>query len=331
MTPVAGLPGVVVLAAHRPRPELLRAQLESIRDQTRRDWRCLVGADGDEAAVRRLVAEIVGDDDRFEVVGWGDNLGFYRNFERLLAAVPSDVGWVALSDQDDRWLPDKLERLVPLLDEVSLASGQARLVAWPKGRVIGATTCRRVVAPGELLLMNQVTGAFSVLRRDLLDLALPFPRLDTVTQVHDHWLAMCAVVTGGYTVLDEVVQDYVQHGANLVGEDVSGIGLGPVGVLKLVHSTTVRHRHGRGPRAVLVAGYELSFGWRRLMATELSVRGRPGPLRTADGRDVGALLRSGTRSGCVRVLAEAVRSADVSTRSCATFCLGLPRALLGSS
>ena len=67
--------------------------------------------------MRRLVAEIVGDDPRFEVIGWDDNLGFYLNFERLLLAVPDDAAWVALSDQDDRWYPDKLERLVPLLDE----------------------------------------------------------------------------------------------------------------------------------------------------------------------------------------------------------------------
>ncbi len=135
-------PGVVVLAAYRPQPELFRIQLESIRAQTRTDWRCLVGADGGQEEIRRLVAEAVGDDPRFEVVGWDENLGFYLNFERLLATVPEDAGWVALSDQDDRWYPDKLERILPLLEHDSLAVGQARVITWP------TTACWGTVRPG---------------------------------------------------------------------------------------------------------------------------------------------------------------------------------------
>ena len=111
----------------------------------------------------------MGDDPRFEVVGWDDNLGFYLNFERLLAAVPDDVAWVALSDQDDRWYPDKLERLVPLLDDATLATGQARVVSWPDGRVVldrtAAGSCRRRTSSFE----NQVSGALCVFRRELLD------------------------------------------------------------------------------------------------------------------------------------------------------------------
>ena len=132
---------MVVLAAYRPDPELFAIQLRSIRDQTRRDFRCLIGADGGQEEVRALVAEIVGDDPRFEVIGWDDNLGFYLNFERLLMAVPPDAAWVALSDQDDRWYPDKLERLVPLLDDVAARHrpGPGRLVA---GRAGGPRTNR---------------------------------------------------------------------------------------------------------------------------------------------------------------------------------------------
>jgi hypothetical protein len=210
--------GVVVLAAHRPDPELFAIQLRSIRDQTRGDFRCLIGADSGQEHVRDLVAEVVGDDPRFQVIGWDDNLGFYLNFERLLMAVPPNAAWVALSDQDDRWYPEKLRRLVPILDGKALAVGQARVIEWPSERVIADRTFRRVVAPEDLLVQNQATGALTVFRRDLLEIALPFPRLRTVTQLHDHWLALCAVVTGGYAVLDVVVQDYIQHRGNVVGE-----------------------------------------------------------------------------------------------------------------
>ncbi len=236
--------GVIVLAAYRPNPELFAVQLQSIRHQSRGDFRCLVGADGGQEEVRRLVEETVGDDPRFEVVGWDDNLGFYLNFERLLALVPDDVAWVALSDQDDRWHPDKLARLVPLLDRTSLATAQARVVSWPEGRVLLERTDRRVVPAEDLLFQNQVTGSLSVFRRSLLDVALPFPRLHTVTQLHDHWLALCAVAIDGYEVLDDVVQDYVQHGGNLVGEVATHRGWTPAGACAASSSRQTRTRAG---------------------------------------------------------------------------------------
>ncbi len=320
-------PGVVVLAAYRPQPELFRIQLESIRDQTRTDWRCLVGADGGQEEVRRLVAESVGDDPRFEVVGWDDNVGFYLNFERLLGAVPEDAGWVALSDQDDRWYPDKLERLLPSLEHGSLALGQARVVAWPDHRVLAHRTARRVVPAGDLLMTNQVTGALCVLRRDLLDLALPFPRLATVTQLHDHWLGLCAAATGSYAVLDEVVQDYVQHGANLVGEDERRAPRTPAAVLRLITSTADRDVGGHGIREIADAGYRLGFGWRRAMVRALVERGVDTPLLTASGRDLAPPVLADTRRSALSVLAAAVRSGTVPVRTVATFALGLPRAL----
>ena len=257
--------GVVVLAAFRPDPALFRAQLTSIQQQTLRDFRCLVGADGGQAEVALLVRDAVGDDDRFEVVGWDDNVGFYLNFERLLAAVPADAGWVALSDHDDRWYPDKLERLVPLLEQAVLVTGQARVVA-ADGRVLVPRTDRRVVPVEDLLLQNQVSGALAVFRAQLLDLALPFPRFRTLTQFHDHWLAVCAAASDRYLVLDEVVQDYVQHTGNEVGE-----GGGLAAWLRRVvgHARSTRAT-GEGMTAEL---RRFTVGWRLTMVDTLAGRG----------------------------------------------------------
>lgn len=259
--------GVVVLAAFRPDPALFRAQLTSIQQQTLRDFRCLVGADGGQAEVALLVRDAVGDDDRFEVVGWDDNVGFYLNFERLLAAVPADAEWVALSDHDDRWYPDKLERLVPLLEQAVLVTGQARVVA-ADGRVLVPRTDRRVVPVEDLLLQNQVSGALAVFRRELLDLALPFPRFRTLTQFHDHWLAACAAASDRYVVLDEVVQDYVQHTGNEVGED-SGL----LARIRRAIGHTVATR--RGGESAWLELRRLTIGWRLTMTDGLARRGRP--------------------------------------------------------
>ena len=319
-------PGAVVLAAFRPDPELFRVQLESIRDQTRADFTCLIGADGDRAAVERLVDDVVGDDERFRVIGWDDNLGFYLNFERLLLAVPDDVAWVALSDQDDRWHPNKLERLVPLLEGSALATGQARVVQVPGERVVLATTGRRVVGPRDLLVQNQVTGAQTVLRRDLLDVALPFPRLPTVTQLHDHWLGMCAAATDGYAVLDEVVQDYVQHGANVVGEVDDRHPRTPWGAARLVSGLADTYEGGHGPRQLVVAAHTAGLGWRRAMAGELARRLPSSPTAL----DLRAWLGTPGLVGSGRAVVDALRSREVTTGTALTLVAGLPGELVAS-
>lgn len=261
-----------MLPAFRPNPDLLGMQLTSIQAQTRGDFRCLIGADGDQEEVRRMVEQAVPGDERFQVLGWQDNLGFYLNVERLLVAVPADAHWVALSDQDDRWYPTKLERLVPQLTDAALVCGQARVVTWPGGRVVLAGTTRRVVPVEDLLIQNQVTGSFAVLRAGLLQLALPFPRLPTSTQLHDHWLGLCAALDGGYAVLGEVLQDYLQHGGNAVGESAMRGPWTPARFIRRVRDLADRYEGKHSWAACARACQVQAFGWRRTMLEALAAR-----------------------------------------------------------
>ncbi len=67
-----------------------------------------------------------------------------------------------------------------------------------------------------LLLINTVTGAASLFRRELLDVALPFPDVPG-KPFHDHWLACIALALGEIAFIDRPLHDYVQHGDNVVG------------------------------------------------------------------------------------------------------------------
>ena len=46
------------------------------------------------------------------------------------------------------------------------------------------------------MVNNAVTGAASLFRRELLDVALPFPPRGPAEHYHDHWLALCALAHG---------------------------------------------------------------------------------------------------------------------------------------
>lgn len=283
--------GAIVLAAYEPSPELLVRQLRSIRAQTVEDWVCVIAVDGGDDAVRRALAEAVGDDSRFHVVSDGRRLGFYLNFERGLAAVAPEAEWVALSDQDDYWYPQKLETLLPHLAEVALVSGQARLVRYPEDQEIGVTG--RLDLDARLtMLVNQYTGSLCVFRADLLSIALPFPRLSSRTVAHDHWLAMVAFAHGGARVVDDLVQDYVQHDANVFG-DPSALRAGPLRTLRRAFTNVVafsrKYEGSASPRAMARMLFWVYVGWRQLMAETLLAR---------CGQD------SGADAGVVRALAE---------------------------
>lgn len=270
--------GTVAMAAYNPDPELFARQLRSIRDQTHRDFECLISADGNPDTVRALVEESVPGDDRFRVIGFEERVGFYANFERVVAAAAPESTWIALSDQDDYWLPQKLETLLPHLATHSLVSGQARIVEYPSGRVISPDTGRLDLAAPYFTLTNQFTGGICVLRRDVLSVALPFPRMSTPSEVHDHWLALCASTQSGTLVTPDVVQDYVQHGGNVIGEMLSDEGrIRPASSWATVRSISDRYEGGHGPKAVARSVFKVSVGWRQLMVETLALRAADTP------------------------------------------------------
>ena len=169
----------ICMATHEPPPALLRAQIDSIRSQTHRDWVCVISDDASSDAARAEIERAIAGDARFSVEHHEERVGFYRNFERALRAVPPEASYVALCDQDDRWHPDKLAALLAALgpDDV-LAHSDARVVD-PEGRVIAETFWPRG-APrddrlSDLLFANAVSGAAALFRRDALRFVLPLP------------------------------------------------------------------------------------------------------------------------------------------------------------
>ena len=317
-TPDTAAPGYIVLAAYRPDPVLFERQVRSIQAQTISEFRCLVVADGGEDEVRALLAEIVADDERFTVIGADTRVGFYRNFERGLAMVPTDASWVALSDQDDEWHPDKLERMLPFLSEASLVGAQARVVEHPSGRVLSPSTERRPTTPVALAVCNQFTGGMTVMRSELLTRALPFPHFPSPAQVHDHWLALVAACEGGAMIIPDVVQDYVQHGGNVLGEAAERTGA--LHAARNLRSRARANSPRAGVGALAAAAYVVSAGWAEAMADALVERF--GAQHETAGR-LSALFgsrRSLRRTACV--LVRGVRLRRVPARNVAVYLIG---------
>ena len=205
----------------------LAEQLRSILAQTVPVSQIVIADDGSRdgtldvarAALRGFAGEVV------VLEAERRPLGVTANFSRAIAACAGDV--IALCDQDDVWDADKIERMLAALDDGLLAFSDALLVD-DSGEVFdGSPTLfaglglsvweRERIAQGDawsvLLRRNVVTGATTVFRRELLELAGSFPK----AWVHDEWLAMVAAAYGGVRMLDEPTIGYRQHGANQIG------------------------------------------------------------------------------------------------------------------
>ena len=210
----------VCMATYEPEPGRLRAQIESLRVQTDRHWVCVISDDGSSPARFAGLKAAVAGDERFDVSRSPRRRGFYGNFERALQMAPAEAELVALCDQDDVWHPDKLGALRNGLGDAVLVYSDQRLVD-PGGRVLRETLWERRrnnhTDLTSLLVANTVTGAATLLRRSVVELALPFPNAPGVV-FHDHWLALVALASGGIAYVDRPLYDYVQHAGAVFGE-----------------------------------------------------------------------------------------------------------------
>ena len=209
----------ICMATYEPEPALLEAQLDSIRAQTHENWACLVSDDGSSGERWERLAELTAADPRFTLSRGEGRLGFYLNFERALEMVPAEAGFVALADQDDRWYPEKLATLLAACAGAQLAYSDMRIVD-EQGALLAETFWEgrrnNYTNLASLLLSNTVTGAASLFRRELLELALPFPP-PVGDPFHDQWLASLALATGEIAYVDRPLYDYVQHGGGALG------------------------------------------------------------------------------------------------------------------
>ena len=174
----------VVVATHR-RPALLREALASVAAQTFRDVETLVAEDGGTEETARVVAESGAPGARHLPLPFRGKHGAVRNAALRVASAPL----VAFLDDDDLWLPRRLEAHVAALE----AEPAAGLVFGPVerfGEGIG-TWPRRVPARVDLarLLRGNCVPLSSVLaRREALEEAGLFPEEAEVAPDYELWL-----------------------------------------------------------------------------------------------------------------------------------------------
>ena len=158
------------------------------------------------------------------------NLGFADNF--LSAAARCSGKVIAFCDQDDAWMPSKLERCANALSEpdVMLAIHSCELVDTG-GRSLGARypDIRRSLIAGPLAWDRwyRVRGMAMVFASELMTVDWTSrPRSHYMPGAminHDEWIYTLARVSGSIAFIESSLAAYRQHGSNLVGAPRAGL------------------------------------------------------------------------------------------------------------
>jgi len=211
----------------------LGEQLASLERQTRAPDELVVCDDGSSDgtlpildALRERVPYPV------RVVVNATRLGPTKNFEQAIGLCTGDL--IALSDQDDVWLPERLA-----LGEAALAADAGAGLAFSDAtmadealRPLGYDLWDAITFTEEeqarvrggdavpVLLRHQVvTGATMTFRAALRPAVLPVPPC----WIHDGWIAFLAAATGRLVPLPEPLVLYRQHDRNLIGARRRGL------------------------------------------------------------------------------------------------------------
>lgn len=214
---------VDVLLATYNGEKYLKCQLDSILNQTHKNIRLLINDDCSTDNTRVILKEYEEKDDRIKVKYNEKNLGYVKNFEDLLKRVENK--YFALSDQDDFWKEEKIEKsLNKLLEEdadlvfTDLEPVDEKLNTITPSMVRFMQMDKNIKKHQDyklVFLRNCVTGCTILSKKELINKYIPIPTKKPM--VHDWWMALIISQIGKITFLDESTIKYRQHGNNQLG------------------------------------------------------------------------------------------------------------------
>ncbi|MGF7144107.1 glycosyltransferase involved in cell wall biosynthesis [Anaerotaenia torta] len=205
-------------------------QLVSIINQSKKPDLIIVSDGKSLDLTVEICNEILsGGDIPFEVLTSEVQLSVAENFQKGLAAC--DCDYIFFSDQDDVWLPNKIEIVIQQMEkhQTCMAFSNAQIVDAKlndEGRPllwesVGYEQLEDVKVYGKgnielisiLIRHNIVTGMCMCISRDFRNKVMPLSQ----NAIHDSWIAIIAANVGSIVAIKEKCVLYRQHGNNVVG------------------------------------------------------------------------------------------------------------------
>ena len=221
----------VAMAAYNGEAYIV-SQIESILKQLNEDDELVISLDPSTDMTEALMKEIRSKDSRVRLVR-GKGKGLVKNFENAIRHCKNE--FIFLSDQDDVWKEDKVNRMLECFQDsdVKVVMHDAEVVDEHMDCLYPSFMEKRGCRTGLIknIVKNSYIGCCMAFRKELKNYILPFPK---DIPMHDQWIGLVAELTGISIMVNEPLICYRRHGNNASGDQHAGIGQMIIWRLKLV-------------------------------------------------------------------------------------------------
>lgn len=188
----------------------LRKQIDSLLAQTYKDIEIIAC---DDCSADNTVS-ILKQYSQIKLLQNEKNMGFVKTFEKLLKEAKGD--YIALCDQDDIWIPEKIEILANNIGKDLLIHSDAYIIdendnILPQMLSTKINRFSRDNSFFDRIKRNAITGCTVMIKKELLETASPFPEN---IPYHDWWLAICAAKANSIKYLPAPLIKYRLHSNN---------------------------------------------------------------------------------------------------------------------
>lgn len=209
----------------------LAEQLQSILSQTRLPHELVVCDDASGDATQAIVEDFATRAPfPVRLCRNPQRLGISANFEQAIRLCTGN--FIALCDQDDVWLPNKLALFAEILSkgtgwvccDAEVCDAELHLLGYTLWQRVGFAHSKREAARDgrfiDVLIKHYVVaGATVAFKAQARDLLLPIPR----EWHYDAWLAAVLAATMDVSLAGIPLQLYRQHGGNALGAAQRGL------------------------------------------------------------------------------------------------------------
>lgn len=205
----------------------IKEQIESILNQTYKNIKLIISDDCSKDSTSKILKEYEKKDDRIKLYIQQENLGVVKNIEFLLKKVENK--YYMLSDQDDVWLPQKVEKSLEKLkqENADLVFGDLEVVdkdlktiypSFGDFMLLNKKINKYINSNKLNYLYNCVTGCTILAKKETIEKIIPLPQKSKYL-IHDHWIGLMVSIYGKVAYIPEKYIKYRQHGNNQVGTD----------------------------------------------------------------------------------------------------------------
>lgn len=204
----------VALAAYKGE-QYIAEQIESILTQLGENDEIVVSDDYPQGKTKDTVLSLASKDNRIRYIE-GEGKGVVKNFENALRNCSGDV--IFLCDQDDVWLPDKVESVMTeirngaclVLHDASVTDADLNIT--DESYFLSHGSNASLIGN---MIKNSFVGCCMAFTKELMSETLPFP---AEIPMHDWWIALVALKKNRRTVLlNKPLILWRRHGDNVTG------------------------------------------------------------------------------------------------------------------